>query len=72
MMKSMKLWQSALVAGVGSVLVNLVLLLVLRPATGVPATFTTVSPGPVIMWLSVPLSAPSLNPLGVASVRGDA
>lgn len=50
MLKSMKLWQSALVATIGSVLVNLILLFMLRPLTGVPATFLTLSPGPVIMW----------------------
>lgn len=31
-------------------LVNLILLFVLRPVTGVPDTFLTLSPGPVIMW----------------------
>ena len=50
MMKPMQLWQSSLVAGVGSVLANLLLLFALRPFTGVSDTFMTLAPGPVIMW----------------------
>jgi hypothetical protein len=50
MTKAMQLWQSALVAGIGAMLVNLILLFALRPLTGVPDTFVTLSPGPVIMW----------------------
>lgn len=44
------LWLTALFGGALTIVANLILLFAGRPFTGVPDTFTTLSPGPVVMW----------------------
>lgn len=46
----MPLWKTFITAVIGSVVVNYLLLVLLKPYTGVPDTFMTLSPGPVIAW----------------------
>ena len=46
----MPLWKTFLISAVGSVVVNYLLLLLLKPLTGVPDTFMTLSAAPVIAW----------------------
>ena len=46
----MPLWKSGIIGAVFSVSVNIILLFLLKPLTGVPENFMTLSPGPVIGW----------------------
>lgn len=46
----MSLPKAAIIAGIGSIVVNVILLTLLKPFTGVPATFMTLTMGPVITW----------------------
>lgn len=46
----MTLWKSGIIGAVFSVSVNIILLFLLKPLTGVPENFMALSPSPVIGW----------------------
>jgi hypothetical protein len=46
----MSLPKAAIIAGIASIVVNVILLTLLKPFTDVPDTFMTLTMGPVITW----------------------
>jgi len=44
------LWKTALLGGALAIVANLILLFIGRPLTGAPATFMTLSVGPIVIW----------------------